>query len=488
MHAAWLFRRLCGHEVFDPNLKTVSKYWLYMRLPNGEMLRDGDGVPAGSSPWNWARTALMCYTYSGDPVVKGEFQRLGGLRSGDSVLYLLLDDPSVKAEPNLDVLPRTIDFGPVLGGMIARTGWHLGTDSADVVAEIRGGGYYFGNHQHANAGALQVYYRGLQVAALAQYKFYGTPYDMNFAKRSAAQSMVLVLDPEEKFGSGLANDGGSRFHQTCPRTPEQATSDPLFDYGKVVSCAFGPSARTPRFSYFSADLAKAYSKKVAAYVRRFCFVDLERPGHPAAMIVLDDLTASRPEYRKFWQLNTLKAPETTPDGFRLSNESGGTTGRLDVRMLWPAREERTVEVLAGREANSVFGQSFTPPSPAGPEANGHRIQVCPKTAQARDRFLAVLQACDGEPLPVDWAESDVAVCVRVADRLVVLAKGSEPIGTPFEVTVAPGDPAVQVLCAGLTPGTWHVAGPGTPDQDLKVEAGKNVLYLTVPAGRYRVSR
>lgn len=71
MHAAWLLRRLCGQEVFDANIKTVPKYWLYMRLPNGEMLRDGDGVPAGKGYWSYARTALLCYAYSGDPVVKG---------------------------------------------------------------------------------------------------------------------------------------------------------------------------------------------------------------------------------------------------------------------------------------------------------------------------------------------------------------------------------------------------------------------------------
>jgi len=355
------------------------------------------------------------------------------------------------------------------------------------VAEVKGGGYHFGNHQHADAGSFQVYYRGLQVAKLAQYKFYGTPYDMNFAKRSMAQSMMLVLDPRETFGRGLANDGGSRFLQTYPRTPQQATTDPTFNYGKVVSCGFGPSAQTPLFSYFCADLKGAYSAKVAAYTRRFCFLNLNRPANPAAMIVLDDITTSPPELRKIWQLTTLNPPETTPDGVRLWNTMGGVKGRLDVRMLWPASDARTVEILSGESANSVFGQAFTPPVPTAPEANGHRIMVSPRQSQARDRFLAVLQACDAEPLAVQHGESDRVIHVRIADRMVVLAKGSELLDAPFEIEIPEGGQAVQVLCAGLAAGQWRITSPKAADQAASVEAGKNVLFFTSSGGRCRVS-
>jgi heparin/heparan-sulfate lyase len=486
MHAAWLFRRMCGRELFDANIKTVPKYWLYMRLPDGEMLRDGDGVPAGSAYWGHPQTVLLCYAYNGDPVLKGEFIRQGGLR-GNSLLFLLLDDPAIRAEPGLDSLPLTVDFGPVLGGMIARTGWNMGAASADVVAEIKGGGYHFGNHQHADAGSLQIYYRGLQAAKLAEYKFYGTPYDMNFAKRSVAQSMMLVVDPQEKILNGLANDGGSRFLQSNPRTPQQAASDATFHYGRVISCGFGPEPQRPAFSYFAADLRDAYSQKVAAYVRRFCFLNLMRPANPAAMIVLDDITASRPEYRKIWQLNTLKPPQTTPDGVRLWNTAGGATGRLDVRMLWPPRDGRTIEILSGAEANSVFGRAFTPPLPTAPEANGHRIIVSPKASQARDRFLAVMQACDAEPLSVEQEESDATVTVRIADRVVLLAKGTELLAAPFELTI-PGDGrTMQVLCAGLAPGAWRIAAPGAADHDVVVQSGKNTLYFAASGGRYRIS-
>jgi len=488
MQAAWLFRRLSGREVFDANIKTVPQYWLYMRLPNGEMFRDGDGVSAAGVYWRHPQTFLLCYAYSGDPIVKGEYVRQSAPRSGDSILFLLLNDPDLQANENLDSLPRTLDFGPILGGMVARTGWNMGAKSADVVAEVKGGGYHFGNHQHADAGAFQIYYRGLQTAALAQYKFYGTPYDMNFAKRSIAQNMVLVLDPQEKFINNLANDGGARFLQSYPRTPQQAQTEPTFNYGTVVSCGAGPDARVPDLSYFAADLTKAYSAKVAHYVRRFCFVNLQRPGNPAAMIVLDDVTAAQPDFRKYWQLTALQPPQETPDGVRLSNSSGGVTGHLDVRLLWPPRAARTMEILSGAEANSVFGQKFTPPLPQAAEAQGHRIMVAPRQPQARDRFLAVMQACDGEPLPIVFHESEAAISVQIADRLIVLPQSAAPASLPLEIVVpGSGSQPTQVHCAGLGPGTWRMTGPDAAQRTVTVAAGRNIACLSLSAGKYQLA-
>src|SRR5690606_6075355 len=33
MHAAWLFYRMSGQHVFDPNIRKVPYFWRYMKLP-----------------------------------------------------------------------------------------------------------------------------------------------------------------------------------------------------------------------------------------------------------------------------------------------------------------------------------------------------------------------------------------------------------------------------------------------------------------------
>lgn len=486
MHAAVLFQRMTGKPVFDPNIGEVFKFWLYMRLPHDQMLRDGDGFSDGR-PVNLGLTPLLVYAYTGDPIAKGDFLRQNGL-AGDPLMVLLLNDPDLKPEPSLALLPPTLDFGPVLGSMVARTGWDFGPKSTDVVVEMKGGGYHFGNHQHCDAGSFQIYYRGLQAVDLGQYHFYGTPYDSGFCKRSVAHSMLFAVDPNEKFPGTPANDGGTRFVRTCPRTPQQATSDPMFANGRQISSSFGPSAKRPAFSYFAVDLKSAYSDKIREYVRTFCFLTLDDPQTPAVLVVLDNMTTAKPEFKKYWQVNTLNPPQTTADGVTLRNTAGGLNGRVDVRMLRPTADQRRLEILSGADAYSVFGQPFTPPDPKKPEANGHRVVFSPKTAQARDVFLTVMPIADAQApqLPVTLVESPTTFTLTLGDRVVVLSKTGRPVDQAFSVSVA-GDRSHPLLLAGLAPGRWEIRGQdGTLRIDAPVEAGRNTTFVVVPGGRITV--
>jgi heparin/heparan-sulfate lyase len=94
--------------------------------------------------------------------------------------------------------------------------------------------------------------------------------------------MLLVVDPNETFLKTPANDGGARFLQSHPRTPQQLHDSPLFQYGRRLSCGFGPSALRPSYSYFAADLSAAYSQKITSFTRSFCFLNLGSPTIPHA--------------------------------------------------------------------------------------------------------------------------------------------------------------------------------------------------------------
>jgi heparin/heparan-sulfate lyase len=486
LHAAWIFRRMSGQPVFNDNLGEVYAFWLYMRLPGNQVLRDGDGFSDGR-PVNLGATPLLSYAYSNNPVIKGDFERQGGLPA-DPIMVLLLNDPALRAEKSLATLPLTLDFGPVLGSMIARTGWNLGGNLADVVVEMKGGGYHFGNHQHADAGSFQIYYRGLQAVDLGQYHFYGTPYDSNFCKRSVAHSQLLVVDPDEKLGVS-SNDGGTRSVRTCPLTQEQAVKDPLFANGEVISASFGPSPQRPFFSFFSVDLKSAYSNKIEAYVRTFCFLNLDQQQTPGVLIILDAVTTAKPELKKYWQVNTLNLPERTADGVILRNSALGLAGKVSVRMLRPRADEREVEILSGAAAYSVSGQAFSPPFPDRPEANGHRVLFSPRTAQAQTIFLTVLPMAEetAPELPVALVESATVFALTLADRVLVLGKTGKLLEQSFQVEV-PADRNYQLLLAGLAPGVWSLRREdGVAQFTARVEARKNTAFFVVPGGRYTVA-
>lgn len=493
MHAVWLFYRMTGHPVFDDNIKHLPYYWLYMRLPDGYMLRDGDmfSVKGGADKplyWKQPMAMLLGYAYANDPLLKAEFQRQGGLPD-NPVLFLLVNDPKLKADHDLAQLPQSKDFGKVLGGVVARTGWNNQPDSKDVIAEIKGGGYHFANHQHADAGALQIYHHGIQVGDIGLYLSYGTPYDFNFNKRSIAHSMMLAVDPNEKlrFRTTL-QDGGTRFNQRFPQTPAETTTDPWFDNGKVMSAAMGPSAQKPAFTYFKADLTGAYSSKMKDYARGFLFLNLFRDDVPAIVVLTDDMTTNDPSFQKYWQINTLHQPQANADTWVLRNALNGQEGKTHVQMLLPAAADRRLEVLGGADANSTAGTRFEVKS-TKPEASAWRMLVTPARASARNRFLTVFQMAEGDakPLPVDFHEQDGMYRIAVADRVVCMSASAADQEKTFTLEV-PAGRQWQVVLAGLKAGFWNIRQEGgSVNFNTDVVAGDNTVHFTAGPGKYLVT-
>ncbi|WP_437920089.1 hypothetical protein [Sphingobacterium sp. LRF_L2] len=479
MHAVWFFYRMLGREVFDSNIKNLPYYWVYMRTPDGKMMRDGDmfNVKYANSDdfyWKNPQTMLLCYAYAKDPLIKGEFYKQGGLPD-NPVLFLLLNDPSLPPLTSYDGLPLSKDFGDVLGGMLARTGWDQRPESSDVVAEIKGGGYHFGNHQHADAGALQLYYRGIQVGDLGLYLSYGPPYDFNFNKRSVAHSMMLVKDPKEPLRFRTeANDGGTRFSQLFPRSPEEALSNPWFSTGQVKSSTFGPDKIKPFYSYFQVDLAAAYTAKVKSYVRSFCFLNMFNDSIPAVVILADHIRSADSSFRKYWQINTLYEPLVKDGDWVLHNQHKGMVGKTYVKMLVPAAADREVQILNGSMANNVFGFQYTPNS-SWPEAKGSRIMVSPAHLKDENSFLTVFQMAEEgvKPYVVDMKmENDVYV-LQFADVVVCLPKHDGFIEKELLLSDLPNRPK-KIVIAGLQSGFWQIIEEGHAGKNVEIKNRDNV--------------
>lgn len=494
MHGAWLFYRMLGDKVYPDNIKNLPYYWLYMRTPDGYILRDGDMFSnkkgnGANSYWKQPQTMLLCYAYSKDPLIKGEFEREGGLPD-DPVLYLLLNDPTVKAIPQPTELPLTKDFGHILGGMVARTGWNQTPESNDVVAEIKGGGYGFGNHQHPDAGAIQLYYHGMQFGDIGMYLGYGSPYDFNFNKRSVAHSMMLAYDPTEKnYYRTKTNDGGARFSQRFPVSPEQTITDPWFNLGAVLSSDMGPNTKTPLYSYWKADLTPSYSAKMSHYTRSFCFLHLNNPVVPAVIIVADDMETATPDIEKFWQINAYNQPTTTGKEIVLQSKVAGITGYTAVDMLLPAPKDRALRILGGDSSRSVFGTYYATDTTKA-DSRAYRIMITPREKAIRNKFLTLFQMTTdtAQRLPVYFKEHAKHYEVRIADVVQVLSAGKELITEAITVDIPAGAASYNLVATGLSEGFWHVRRKGeAANTNFYVRPGKNTLHIHLAEGSYTVT-
>ena len=489
MHAAMLYYKMLNKKVFDDNIMDLHKFWLYMRAPDGQMLRDGDGFVSGKPGqafyWKHPLAMFMIYSYSGNPIMKGEYIRQGGIGESNPVLFLLLNDPFLKPETSLASLPLTLDFGPVLGGMVARTGWNVGPESDDVVAEIKGGGYHFGNHQHSDAGAIQLFYRGFQFGDIGVYRFYGTPYDMGFNKRSVAHSMMLARDPEEKFTRSEVNDGGTKLNQKNPKSPEEAISDKWFHNGNVVSSSFGPLKEKPFYSYFSVDLASAYSDKVTDYTRSFCFLNLNRPDIPAIIVMKDEMTTKSPEFKKYWQINTLNLPEIHNNTILLHNNLKGRKGKTFIEVKHD--KDLEIQVLSAPEATNVFGTQLEVPETDYAEGKGHRILVSSKSSNKSDKFITIFQVLEGsaEPIPVDYIKQKQADLIYIKDEAILLL--GDPLTSreiEFEVK---NKNKVRMVLAGLKSGKWRLYSEKRKQiQEISIKAKENTGFIEIKKGKYNL--
>ena len=432
LNSLWIFDKMGAGPIYAPAQQYVLYDFIYRRRPDGQVLPAGDVNPAPRKrPQSYSMPAMLASSYYKDPYLAYEYERKPSTEPHMLMLELLWRDFDLKGKTPED-LPLT-RFSPTpFGWMIARTGWGKNA----VVAEMKVNEHFYGNHQHMDGGAFQIYYKGPLAIDSGSYQGssggYNSPHNKNYFKRTIAHNSLLVYDPQEKFacwnygGAGktefAANDGGQRMPgdrwDTC-RSFESLLSE-SYTVGKTLAHGYGPDLHTPEYSYLKGDITKAYTSKVEDVRRSFVFLNLEPQGNadknpegvqtavPAVMVVYDHVVSADPSFKKFWLLHSIEEPQIGTHEFTVSRTKDGDTGKLFCEVLLP---EADVKKVGGPGKEFwVFGENYpnaatTRPDPCN-ERGAWRVEVTPKAAAKEDCFLNVMQVMDNSaaPLPVQKIE------------------------------------------------------------------------------------
>ncbi len=495
LYPLWIFDRLGAGNVYHPAQQFVPYQWIYMHRPDGQLLRAGDGQSRDPK-----LRSLLSASYYGDGYVLGDYLRNPGIDPMNKLFQFLWSDPDLKPLPASD-LPLTRYMGFPYGWMVARTGW--GEDS--VIAEMKVNAYYFGNHQHLDAGAFQIYHKGPLAVDSGNYQgtsgAYGSPHHSNYYRRTIAHNTLLIYDPAEKFALSasrdLRNDGGQRLPNNWR---EPGTLDVLlsrgYKTGAVGGYWFGPDPQRPAFSYLKGDITEAYSAKVKEVKRSFVFLNLAGEATPAALIVFDRVVSADPSFKKYWLLHSMEEPEVREDRTVVSLHERGWSGRLINHTLLPeAVNTEFVKVGGPGKEFWVFGENFPNDISRGDpntyELGAWRVELSPKSPSSEDLFLNVIQITDPERnavLPVAKIEAGPMVGVRIADRLVLFARDGRPATRPVAFT-ATGEGTLKYLVADLSEGTWQVWCDGRiVHPAIHVTGSAGSLYFEGPPGEYSLRR
>ncbi|CAG7632743.1 Heparin and heparin-sulfate lyase [Paenibacillus solanacearum] len=510
LYATWIMDRMGAGNPFDASQERVGYQWIYTRRPDGKLLRDGDSDNPLYAEHEYIRlfplVYLMAGSYYGNPYFLDqqfrEFQSIPDMYVFHAFLFYNAD---VAPRP-VQELPQTRYFGSPMGIMIARTGWDTGMDrsSGTVVAEMRIGEYQYNNHQHLDAGAFQLYYKGYLAIDSGIYKGssgkYHSPHNKYYFKRSIAYNTVLVYDPEElkhypyvKDG-GLTwpnvNDGGQRWpNEGRPPLSLEELLGKDFKRGEVLAHGFGPDPVQPDYSYLKGDITAAYSDKMKQFQRSFLFLNFKDDTHPAALIVFDRVVSARADFRKYWLLHSVEEPQIAEEAGRtvISRSEDGYSGQLINDTLLPEGGNRDIVAVGGPgQEYWVFGTNFVNDFPSTKEQGAWRIEVSPREPAEQNYFLNVMQVKEigGPPaLPTERIDTGDLVGARINDWIVLFGKSGERLRGPLTVSVSglaggsQGAGSFQCVIADLAAGRWSVETEGRREtRDVTEAAG--VLHLT----------
>ncbi|MFS4467483.1 heparinase II/III family protein [Maribacter sp. 2210JD10-5] len=510
---------------------------MYNRRPDDVIFAQGDDFNpsfiyrAEGSGYFGLHGAMVAANEYQDPYLQDEVQRHLDFKEkfdhlDDGVLLLLYQDEILKPE-SVENLPLTKFFNEPIASMTARTAWDMkkGMGSNAVIATMEMSNYYFGNHDHLDAGHFNLYYKGplaIDSGAYAESekgkgKHGGdSGHWNNYFRRSVAHNTILVQDYDEPYrpmsiwdaqneGGQVINAGGpiEQYNGGAPLSFQEMVEEGG-EQVKLLGRGFGPDSIAPDYSYLKGDMANAYAysylkmePKVEEAKRSFVFLNLKNKQVPGALIVFDKVTARKPDFKKRWLMHFVEKPEVEGAVTTLVKKPGRLdySGKLVNETILPRKENLNIEVIGGKGKRFWTESADTNWALAKEEdvtrfeAGEWRIEVSPKKESATDHFFNVMQVMDKgtEALSTKTVETEQHIGVQIYDRMVLFAKDGNRLTESFDLKVETSEKELKVLITDIKAGKWKITGDAISEAyTVSEEAG--VLYAVLPVGSYRVVR
>ncbi len=469
----------------------IAYQWVYSRRPDGELLREGDDSQDRSEDLlTWYsytnRAYFLASNFYKDGVIKKEWLRNATFSSGHSnlsaVQVLAINDPTIELK-ELEALPLTKYISSPIGTMIARTGWNMGVNSRDVLAYMKIGEVWTGNHHHKDAGNFQIYYKGILASESGAYVSYSDTHNKNYNQSSIAHNTLAITSAANPTGVQRQPGGNQQLLSSFTKGTRNT--------GEVIGQEYGPDTYTPEYTYIAGDIADAYDANVQEAVRSMLFMPLEDKEHPAAFVVFDRITTAEADSKKTFMLHMQTEPAINGNVTTITNSEDDYNGMLTNQTLLPANP-----TITKVEGFMVGDTNYEPNSQSKAFEKGWgRVEVSTTTTEQNqtDYFLNVMYVNDADQsLAFEEAQlidAGNVVGAKIFNRVAMFNK--EKARTDAEITFTiPTDADVnsyKVNVAGLKDGTWTVTTANGTQTAVSTEDG-GIVYFDAPAGTCTLTR
>lgn len=496
-------------NVFGPEHSNTAYQWIYGARPDGQQIRNGDMYKKAALGEKWTsdpaciEALIYCSHLSKDPYILGQLED-NSLKYRDSsmltewrrfmptIQILYLDESSAKK--SVSDLPLTKFYGSPIGYMVARTGWGDTISSNTAMATFKVGEYKTFNHEHADNGQFELYYKGGLAVDSGIYEGiklysngkqiggggYNGIHDRNYNKRTIAHNCLLVYNPNEKFGDTV-NDGGQK------TGGEMGTIDQIkskYHFSDIISSASGPNAKKPIYSYMKGDLTNAYTQKITSYQRGFLFINTGKSKEPATAIVIDNVSSSDANYKKYFLIHTVEKPTYSGNVATIRRTTKGRNGKLINTTLTPKIK---TEIIGGKGNEfNVFGKNFPSEFSNNAEWNSKvwddaepgtwRVQISPKNAQKTDTIINVMQMMDNDfntSIKPSHKETSDYHLINLKNQAVVVIKSGSANKKSFNIDLSGENlsSTYDLIIVDASFGTWKVN-----NATVKTSKSDSVIY------------
>ena len=375
--------------------------------------------------------------------------------------------------------------GAWLGQMIAHSNWE--SDAASVYMKI--GNKMTANHDHADSGSFQIFYKSLLAGDSGYYDKYDSDHHKKYHQATIAHNSIVLKNGSTIVGQKQPRESGSF----------STWKGDSYKMGTTTGYAYGylDSAQTiPKYAYLAGDIASAYclentifgyglgtyssTSELSRCDRRMLAVyETENSKAPMYFFVYDNIT-SKSDYQKVFLLHTITNPSISGNKVTVTNDKG----RLVLQNI--VGGDSITKVGGDKPANWTVGsKTYALVSGKSDKTDGYWGRAEITTASGKDNILLnTMYVCDSGSDPSLTAKaitgSSKATGAVLGSVAAIFVDSADRASSKFSFT-ASGSGNLNYYVSGVKQGTWKVS-VGSITQTVQATEAGGLLVFTAPAG------
>ncbi len=497
--SAWILKTLYGENPYpEADMARVARSMLANETADGGMFASGDGTNARLAHFMSPCMVFSSYLFN-DPTARAAAFYLKAGTTEFVYRYIGVTPTTLLLASMGDIrcagdrhegLPYLHENRGYLNQYILRNGW---SDDAAVVL-MKGGGRTTANHDHANAGSFQIWYKGCLTGDTGVYSGYNSVHHAFFHSASIAHNTLLVFNPAYHDKEQILDETGretnrNRFRYSGgQRRPGEAQSLEEWmgdDYRTANTTVMqSDGAEHPSYAYLSTDITPAYESDTVAFAGRAMLAGYRTDqSTPLVFFVCDRIESTDPSFRKSFLL------QVPGDEAPICSKKSATLFRNGARLSLSVLCDAELEAIGGGRGKNflINGVQCAPPEGRDYSQSWGRLEISTEgtresvllhavTVGDRDKDAPIATALDCKGPFVGGLAAGVAA-IFCTDRTATDKKFSFTLPTD-----------ANVYLAGLAPGEWCLEKDGQPFASGTVAEGQELLTLSLPAAGFTVRK